>query len=662
MRSIPRSLILFCLLFLCTLSLTGQEHKRKIGVADPAWFEENPFAGDTSVHAYVIYHKREDLVNPELYDWPAVQMRSHLLMKIQDEQGFKYATFTFTVPCPKGEEGYNRIAEIEGYTHNSIRGVIQTTKLLPELIHKERIDPYYITYSFSLPRVMPGSVIEIYKKELNTYLDDIPPYYFEFNFPVIERNYEFQSPVGWNYKPIQFGTGELEIKMTPDSTMSKWKRNTYSHQTITFTGRNFKPIVYEDYVSSMRNYITSVEMVLASRMTSKNAVYKYWWDWGIFADHIQKSPALAEVFGKNRELEKWAKEYKGPADLESKCRWVLDQIHQKVRWNEHYSYYMGRTLKQILDNGSVPSSDMNLLAIGLLRALGEPAQAIFIATRELGYFSEKHPSDLRLNSMITGIGTEKGDIQILDASAPESGLNVVPVNIINNTGLMVGRNWSRLVKMNGYSNYQLSVNANLELDTLGILTGEMEFILKDYAALPFARYSSGDPVLRFEKSILEGYELSDYATERKDNYTWVVRARAKSILPATDLGTSLAVALLPKVEGAVPEFQKESRRYPIEFPYATIVSKNFKIKLPPGYTLRGEHEPVHIQTANKAIDYRYAIKNDSGIITINSNFINRQLYYPVADYPMLKSTFELIHKKQSALYEILKQGAPVGAD
>ena len=157
----------------------------------------------TDSAAVAAYDHQKVEISYDLQNGITLNMHYRYRLKVYAEGGEKYAEFRI----PTYHEGGNRerVTNIKGITANINNGVPEIVKLDKKQIFKEETSDNVTTIKFAMPKVKPGSVIDISYDVSSPYIYTIDKWYFQHDIPTHESIYEIGVPEYFSLTPIPSG-------------------------------------------------------------------------------------------------------------------------------------------------------------------------------------------------------------------------------------------------------------------------------------------------------------------------------------------------------------------------------------------------------------------------------------------------------------------------
>ena len=101
--------------------------------------------------------------------------------------------------------------------------------------------------------------------------------------------------------------------------------------------------------------------------------------------------------------------------------------------------------------------------------------------------------------------------------------------------------------------------------------------------------------------------------------------------------------------------QTEERRNPIEFISAYTKNKKVTITIPEGYKFETIPDSKKFKTEDEGIVYTYMVTQEGNKITVESNILVADSFFPKEYFPAFKQIFDAITKYEGQLVTVVKK-------
>ena len=638
------------------------------------WFADNPYAADSSVHAYVIADDTRARVQFAVrgqYNRPWLTTDHRRVVRVLDARGIDaHATVRLRLYSPKGEDVGQSIDDLEAYTHHYAGGRLVSTPVEPDQVHKTRLDEEFTQLSFSFAGVVPGAVLDLSYRIQSGYVSQPPRAYLQDAIPVQAAEYSFRMGQEFGYKATVLGSHPVatdQQTVQGDAGAGSAYGGTARENVFRFALRDAPAITAEAFVTTPNNYRAQALVELERYARPGGQVVEVAVGWDDLSDRLRDSPGLAEALrgAKDKDYLAWAAECPLAADAPplERADWALRQVASRIALSYSYGVFAEHKLKRMLADGKGDAADRNAALLGLLRALGLAADPLFVSTREHGYLRPELPDMQSLNRLIVALRLGER-LHLYDASNSTTGHGVVSVSNLNGEGFLVGDDGHRFVSLQEDAIAQRGLIADLSLGDDGHLAGTFTVHLQDYAALPYTTFGS-DGALTIDPAdlgeLFAGYDLSEVAVEPATGYGYRVLGRLRSRESVVDLGDALALDPNVGTAQARNPLVAERRTYPVEFAHGRVETRQVTLHLPPGHRAEALPEPTATRMPDRGVSYRTGLTQgvDPGdghaVLTYSTVLAIKKLTYPPEAYESLRQLFDLVAEREGSLVSVVAE-------
>ncbi len=173
----------FCLLIFNTFCvLQAQKLTMKFGKIDPAHFQMNAYAKDTSAEALILgdYGESQIVYDPE--EGFIVEYSRHFRAKVFKKSGYDLANQEIILY--HYGNGQQKVLSLKGSVYNMENGKVVESVLDKSMIFDEEIDTRHTDHKFTLPNVREGSILEFYYKVRSDFWS-LPDWEFQHDIPAL---------------------------------------------------------------------------------------------------------------------------------------------------------------------------------------------------------------------------------------------------------------------------------------------------------------------------------------------------------------------------------------------------------------------------------------------------------------------------------------------
>lgn len=542
-------------------------------------------------------------------------------------------------------------------TYNLVNGKIEKTKLKSNGLFEEKVNKYWAKKKISMPNVKEGSIIEFEYTVVSKNFSGIDKWAFQSSIPVLYSEYNVSIPEYYAYTPVL--RGFLSPKVTTDKKESRVTINEMSRSdsfytstsksnvsTLTFNNsitnyvlENILPIKDEKYVNNIKNFVSSIELELATIKFPGQTAENFSTSWEAVVKRIYENDDFGAELNKTGYYEKDVDAITaGITSQEEKMNAILNFVKTKMNWNDFYGYRCDSGVKKAYQEKTGNVAEINLMLTSMLRYAGFEANPILISTRGNGIAIS--PSRTAFDYVIAGVELNSKTI-LLDATSKFSLPNIIPIRDLNWIGRLIRKDGtSNEIDLMPQFNSKDIINLMAEITEDGQVSGKLRDQYFDYNAFSYREnynaLTTETTIEKIEKKF-QGIEVSEYDVANKTDLS-------KPVVESFSFSTSNEVELIggkmyfsPLLFFALTEnpFKQETRLYPLDFVYPSQDKYNITIKIPSGYTVETLPASKSVALPDNKGNFKYSISNTENQIQlmftldINDSIISSDIYEEV---------------------------------
>ena len=643
-------LLLAALLLSSATELLSQDLSKDFGKVTDYELKMTSYSRDAKAGAVVLYDVgMSSFVERGIGGYEVLFERTTKI-KILKETGMSYATFSI----PYYQEGavMEQIEGLIAITYNLENGVVKKTSLDQSGFYDEKVNEYWMNRIFTMPDAKPGSVIEIKYSIRSPYLMNLHDWEFQWEIPVISTKYVTKMIPFYEYIYILQGSNQFS---TRDSYADKSNPRTYIVQgtsqkaeffdmVYSFGMLNVPAYTDNDFISSRNDYIIKIDFQLSKVHQIGGTEISIISTWPQLIKDLQGNDILGKFMSRSEgQLKVATGETKqtGKTELEI-YNDIMSYVKNNYRWDGVNSKYPGKSADKFVKDKEGNSAEINLFAVGLLRAAGLDASPLLISTRWNGKIKSDYPFLHYFNNIIVAVRIGEEYI-IGDATEPLLPNNRIPERCINESGLLIKKGETTWINLQPRE--PSAVNTEIEQ-----IVGEFE--TKITIGKSYEEFSAYD----YRKKILSDNEFLSEYTKGK-NYSSVDEDIAVQNLHDPALPLEIKYSGLEKTNNIsgklyINPFLKESditnpltqttRTQPLDFIYPISRSYISNIRIPDGYDV--EFLPTFPSVDNPLFSLTYSAERDGSSIRVQLKYHFKEGIYKATDYNALKQYFNEIIK------------------
>jgi hypothetical protein len=504
--------LFFIVIFLFPQLIISQEYSREFGNISPEELKMEEYADDKDAEAVVLFDMGKSYFSESDKGYDVV-FEKVTRIKIFSEAGLKWAE----VEIPFYQEGgiFEKVSEIEACTYNYENGRLSKSTINKDAIYEEKINENWKAKKMALPDVKAGSVIEYKYTIRSQYVFNLRDWDFQWRIPVVYSEYVTKMIPFYTYTYILQGANKFS--------------STWSYKEGGLPRRfgliEFTDIVYhyvmekvpafkeEEFISSINDYIIKLDFQLSEFNSPRGGTTKIMTTWPEMIKELLKHNDFGRYVKKCEKLADKllnANHSENLSELE-KFNLVMNYVKKNYNWNKRESKYASKSPNEVIKDKFGNCADINLLAVGLLNAMGIEANPMIMSTREHGKIKINFPFAHFFNYVLIQSKID-GKVVLADATAINIPNDRIPSRCINDAGLIIKNgevNWISLA-----CNFPSKIKTNVIIDSLGTdLSAQMSVSASEYDAFNLRTTYGDDKKKLKEKLEKDGYTVEESSIE-----------------------------------------------------------------------------------------------------------------------------------------------------
>ncbi|MBO3273176.1 DUF3857 domain-containing protein [Hymenobacter defluvii] len=600
--------------------------------------------------------------------------RIHILRKA----GYEWATVR--VPLYVDDDQREKLSNLKGFTYNMVGGKVEKTKLDPSSgVFSEKIDKNHVLYSFTLPNVKEGSVVEFTYTITSDFLFNLQDWQFQHSIPTRWSEYRVTLPSFFRYKEITHGylpfaasdqawvpysTGYHQNQQTGYGSVNTGPTQTTSISTQALAQRwvlqNAPAFREEPFMAAAQDYMRSVHFELAGSDFTGHDFHDLSNTWEKIGAALLADERFGVVLNQNSPLATEAKALRTRLpDARARAEAVLRLVQQHVKYNGQERLYTSQPTRKTYEQHQGNSADVNLLLLQTLRAAELSANPVLLSTRTHGRIVTDMPLLSQFNYTIAHVVLPDGEL-LLDATEPLLPMEMLPERCLNEQGRLLTTTgaWVPLTSKRNYLEY---TKADFKLDDTGTLRGTMRQGYSGYAGLAARQqvFSQGE---------------SSYKTRLGRRWTDWQLTTPPTLLELEDPSKAFAVDLAMTLPG--PEtpantlylplmqavglnnnpFRHADRFFPVDFSTTRELTQVVSLALPARYTVQEKPADLQLALPGNAGKFLYHVAQPTpDRLEITSRLQLTKTSYSPAEYAALREFYSRAIAKHAEMLVLQRQ-------
>ncbi|MFY0605591.1 MAG: DUF3858 domain-containing protein [Cyclobacteriaceae bacterium] len=575
------------------------------------------------------------------------------------------ANIKIRVYSPVNGSSEESIGSLKATTYNLVDGKVEKTKLPNSEKFVTRLSDYMVEYSFALPEVKEGSVIE-YKYVLSSdFYSTLKTWYFQNDIPTAYSKLSVTIPEFFNYQVSQVGNvvevdfKEQDVNETFTYTWStagqggELQRGTSTLESnsknTTITARNIIPIEEEPHQNNKSDLISRVEFQLVSIQYPQRPIELIASNYEKFNKQILDWSNFGNVLKKGGFAKSYINTIQNEDEL-SRAVSVYNWLMTNSTWNEVYGFTGSDAGRQTINGEPNKVGDINLSLVAALREAGLNADPVILSTRGHGTVHPVFPNMDDFNYVIAIVDTENGSY-LLDATS-NLPFGMLPRRCLNGNGWRASEGGGSWVNLKN-AEYKKMIGCDISFDEES-MNSHFHVNADGHSAISIYNSVARDDVEEYASSLEE-----NFLDATLNNFNYPDTNKVNHVELSFDLERDFdqeEIIYLPIVDYENLKenpFKRETRKSPIDFSYKQSIIYLTKIHVPEGYKATlPEQQSVALPENGGVFLFSATQMNDE--ITVYSKINVSKTLFTAAEYPGLRQFYQLVADKHNEMI-ILKK-------
>ncbi|GHU62737.1 hypothetical protein FACS1894123_04210 [Bacteroidia bacterium] len=627
--------------FVCLLNAASQNYTKVAGRITPHEATMTSYDKDPDAEAVVLYEIGNTSFKPgEISLEFELLIRNRIKIKILKESGLKYADFE--IPFYESE----KLKVQSATTYNYENGEIVKTPLDEKSISEEKKENHWRTKKFTMPAVKAGSIVEVEYLIESAILSNIPEHKFQYRIPVIYSNLELRVTPYYEYVFILNGANKFD-KFSAEVIDRNIRFKNLSYKEVMYNMGMLDVPAYKDeeFVPSPNDYMASVSFQMSKFTNPRGMVKNIMTTWPELNKEFLKSSAFGKYIS---DAEKDTKNILSALPLSGKSRQektklIADYIKSNYSWNSVESKFTTKKTKNVLDEKTGNSAELNLLLLGALKNAGIEAQPVMLSTRSHGIVKTTYPFEHFLNYVVVMVDSG-GEPLFLDATEAMLPYNELPERCVNTKGLIVDNKVEKWVDITQKEISLIEKNFAIRFNEgAASLEADIQYKTHSFDAFYYRKVYLDDKQHLIDFFSKKGLKVNDVSnTESYDDFekpfTFQLKAQVAAELNSGQLSVNPFLNLAP-IENI---FKQDSRTAPVDMIYRHAESFKSKIAIPNGYQVKTL--PENFSYSGETMDISYNTVQNGDAVEVSASYTFKQSIFKAEDYQQLKTSYNDIIK------------------
>jgi transglutaminase-like putative cysteine protease len=594
-------------------------------------------------------------------------------VKILKKSGYDWASINVPLYRSPNGKGEIDLYELKGFTYNIENGEITKTKLEKESVFLKKGEDGHSSKLITFPKVKEGSIIEYSYKIKSDFYYNFQDWVFQSSIPTVWSEFSVSVPEYFNYRQImqgyeplfintvQNGETTFSIKMAAKLADSDSQKNYQASSVESLTAqtkeyrwamKDIPAIRSEPFITTIDDYFSKIQFELSSTQFPSSPIKSYAESWESLNDRLVGHDFFGQQINRSDILNDIASSIKKSGkDTLGQIEMAYKYINQNINWNEKEAIYISSTLRSCLDSKKGNIAEINLLLVVLLKSLGFNANPVILSTRDNGRVLDNYVLLSKFNYLIAQVDVGGKDL-LIDASAVNMPLGILPTKCLNGQGRLIAKNQTRWVDLK--STYKLSETTigSFEI-TNGNLKGELTNSFVGYKGLnERQKYLNlgKDKYLTEHKQTFSNWNIINTSFTNIDNYNASFSRKQELSIEDFATSTNNHIYFTPILYNAqkTNPLKSLSRKFPVDL--NTPIEETFIATyiIPNDYTIEEMPKNARVVLHENSGIFTYTISaSEDGKIMLSSKVVIKKPIFYAEEYDDLRSFFDQIIQKHA---------------
>jgi transglutaminase-like putative cysteine protease len=640
------------------------ELKTKFGKLTAEEMKMSVYDKDPEANAVILFDKAslDYDINPSGLFY--CKFTRHVRLKIFKKEGYEQAD----IQIPYSDK--LKISSIRANCHNLEGEKWVASKMSSESVFDERLNKYSKVQKFTIPQVREGSIIEYEYTILDNDGGYMPSVWaFQAEIPTIWSEYEVYIPQVFDY--IAMPQGNFPFVVREDA--KEYTRGLYHTTAVEWETRHQRwvqkdlpALKTEPMVASLKDYTARLIFQykgfyqmefhsFAGAIQLRAGLFRPMANtWARLADELMKDEDFGAILTHKATLETAKLIIDTLKSDRAKVAAIYDYIGKNYQAESYKALTLRQPLKELLKQHKGAVTELNLLAINLLRHAGVEAHPVIISTRANGQLNPFYPMTERVNRVIIYLPTLDNEPFFMDMAAHPMPLGLLPIEDLNGEGFVIkDKTYKWMMVQNKVSTKSLFFN-NLIINENGALSGTIEMTSTGYNALKARTQMDKDGAEKYVNILLKDALVDGKLEEHRFENTEPsnekpLKGQFKIKTNAYVTKTDSQMYISPLLFWAEKEnlFKNPERKLDVDFAYIWENIYILNLKIPEGYKVETMPQSIKINPADNSFVFLYTTELIDKQLKINVKWAIKKTFFRAAEYPILRTGYETILNKMA---------------
>ena len=567
-------------------------------------------------------------------------------VKIFKEAAFDQAEVS--IPLYKGKTTIEKATDIKAATYYFDGTKIESAYLDANQIFEEPINEHWYQKKFALPNVKEGCVIEFSYTVYTPYYRHLPDWEFQSDIPTIYSEYNVAMTPFYSYMYKAQGFSQFDVfESGKDKGLDRsFMGLTFQDMNYKFGMKNVKSFKDESYITSREDYIKKIDFQMSEFNHPNGYKKKIMTTWPELSKEFMEDSNFGKYINKTTKIGQKEFAYLKEKSEQEKVDEVLDYVKSNYKPNGYYGFYTYYSLKDFNKEKTGNVSNINLMALGILKGVGIQAEPVLISTRDNGKVRSNFPFSDQFNYVII-LATIDGKQKLLDATDAYCPNNMLPARCYNGKGYIVKKDSESWININNTTPSLVSTTIKYKLNPeTNNITGTGAIRNAGQPSIS-QRKSYSRNKDKFKKEI-ENNDLTltkDISVTEVDDNSRIFKYDFDFESKVDNIDGQIIFAPFLKFPDQTNPFKQEKRELAIDIVYPITEGYQAEIEIPEGYMVEQLPESYNKNTENTQVSFSAVEVRKENKIVITAAVKLKKAVYPASSYTELKRLFNNVIEK-----------------
>jgi len=331
-------------------------------------------------------------------------------------------------------------------------------------------------------------------------------------------------------------------------------------------------------------------------------------------------------------------------EADEKARFLVNHVKNTFEWDGFYIKYARKSPKELQEQKTGCSSEINLYLAALLNAAEIEAIPVLISTRGHGRVQENYPYEHFFNHVLVQVITPS-KVYLADASNSWIAFNRIPPECMNGKGLLISDKGVQWIPLEDDLLSIDHVTMDVSVDPASI-SAQVKLLqtASEYEGYQY-RYLYNNNKKEIEEYLeKQGFdELKMLETHNYDQTSEPYSLEAEGTAELEKIENQIIVQPFLQFPIQKNPFTQEKRTYPIDMIYANESAFKSSIAIPEGYKVLSV--PEDFKTDNAMMKLVMESKAEGDQIVVQGAYTFKKPVYSSKEYVMMKYYMDYIIEK-----------------